>query len=45
MVILVGVFVDEFWPDIMLTTLEDEGVLDSEEKSIEKKKERIEYMH
>ncbi len=30
-VILIGVCVDEFWPDIMLTTLEDEDVLDSEE--------------
>ncbi len=44
-VILIGVYVDECLPGIMLTTFGDRGVLDSEEKSVEIKEEKIDCRH
>ncbi len=44
-VILIGVCIEEFWPDIMLTTFGDGGVLDTGEKSLARKEEKIDCRH
>ncbi len=43
-VILIGVCIDEFWPDVMLITFRDGGMLKSEEKNVEMKEEKIDHM-